>query len=400
MIEYNEYNEKTPSEKKIRTLKGYLIAMSILASVGVVFGATGLGLGIYSATKAPSNPTIAIGTSGTILGASSDMMYSTERLESDLAWEQVAENVIPSVVTITAYNEITPVYSSFFSNSTQTAMSQGSGVIATKDGYIITNAHVVGGATKIAVKTYDGRVFESKIVGTDSATDLALIKIEAEKLVAAKFGSSANLRVAESVMTIGSPGGEAFQNSVSRGCVSALNRDIITSNAVYLNAIQTDAVINPGNSGGALVNSNGQVVGINSSKLVNTSYEGMGFAIPIDDALNVINDLREYGYVRNRGILGVSGQYIDSVTASWNRLTSAGYYVGRIDTELAQISGIKIGDIITKIDDSTITSSSVISAVLQKKKAGESVNLVVRRGNEDIDIKLTLSEKQSESVNS
>ena len=147
----------------------------------------------------------------------------------------------------------------------QTTESEGSGVIATSDGYIITNAHVVEGATSLKVVLSDNTTYEGKIIGTDTATDLALIKIEATNLTAAEFGSSADLKVADTVMAIGNPGGLAFQSSVAVGYVSALNRDISTDTAANMKCIQTDAAINPGNSGGALVNMQGQVIGINSS---------------------------------------------------------------------------------------------------------------------------------------
>ena len=180
---------------------------------------------------------------------------------------------------------------------------EGSGIIFSEDGYIVTNAHVVDGATSLKAILSDGTTYEAELVGSDTLTDLAVLKIDATGLQAAEFGSSEDLRVADQVMAIGNPGGYQLNSSVTIGYVSALNRAISNSSTGYtMEYIQTDAAINPGNSGGALVNQYGQVVGINSAKISATGYEGLGFAIPAETAQPVISDLIEYGYVKDRAM--------------------------------------------------------------------------------------------------
>ncbi|MBE6829330.1 MAG: trypsin-like serine protease, partial [Ruminococcaceae bacterium] len=215
------------------------------------------------------------------------------------------------------------------------------------------------------------------LVGSDSVTDLAVIKVDAKGLTAAEFGSSDDLKVADTVMAIGNPGGLEFNSSVTIGYVSALNREITNSDTGYtMKCIQTDAAINPGNSGGALVNMYGQVVGINSSKIVATGYEGLGFSIPINVAQPIISDLKQYGYVKDRAVLGISGQFIDTMTSRFYNLP-VGMYVGSVTNPEVTSAGIKKGDVITKIDGKDVTSQNVITNVITGKKPGDTVTLNV-----------------------
>lgn len=319
----------------------------------------------------------------------------TTSVSGSMTQQEVAAKVIPSVVCIQNYQQSTlqqGLATSGWGRNTQdeqgsteedsavSPASEGSGIIATSDGYIITNAHVVDGADSLKVITSDGTTYDAKLVGSDSMTDLAVIKVEATGLTAAEFGSSDDLVVADPVIAIGNPGGLQFNSSVTIGYVSALNRSVTNSETGYtMECIQTDAAINPGNSGGALVNMYGQVIGINSSKIVATGYEGLGFAIPIDDALPVISDLKEYGYVKDRAMLGISGQYLDSWTANFYGLPS-GMYVASITNDSVSKAGVQKGDVITKIDDTDVTSANTISGYIAKKKPGDTVTLSVTRG--------------------
>lgn len=306
-------------------------------------------------------------------------------VSGELTPQEVAKKVIPSVVCIQNYQRSNNNSMFFFGGGAQSGdagdevspASEGSGIIATSDGYIITNAHVVEGASSLKVILSDGTSYEAQLVGSDSITDLAVIKIDATGLQAAEFGSSGDLEVGDSVMAIGNPGGLELSSSVTQGIVSALNRQITNSETGYtMDCIQTDTAINPGNSGGALVNMYGQVVGINSSKIVAEGYEGLGFAIPIDDAQSVISNLKEYGYVKDRAVLGITGQYLDSMSARFYGLTS-GMYVASISNESVSNAGITQGCIITKIDDTNITSSSTITSYVSKLKPGDKVTLTV-----------------------
>ena len=306
-------------------------------------------------------------------------------VSGELTPQEVAKKVIPSVVCIQNYQRSNNNSMFFFGGGAQNGdagdevspTSEGSGIIATSDGYIITNAHVVEGASSLKVILSDGTSYEAQLVGSDSITDLAVIKIDATGLQAAEFGSSGDLEVGDSVMAIGNPGGLELSSSVTQGIVSALNRQITNSETGYtMDCIQTDTAINPGNSGGALVNMYGQVVGINSSKIVAEGYEGLGFAISIDDAQSVISNLKEYGYVKDRAVLGITGQYLDSMSARFYGLTS-GMYVASISNESVSNAGITQGCIITKIDDTDITSSSTITSYVSKLKPGDTVTLTV-----------------------
>ena len=315
---------------------------------------------------------------------------------SALSEQDIAEKLIPSVVCIQNY-QVTQQYGFMQTdteNSDVSPAGEGSGIIFSEDGYIVTNAHVVDGATSLKAILSDGTTYEAELVGSDTLTDLAVLKIDATGLQAAEFGSAEDLRVADQVMAIGNPGGYQLNSSVTIGYVSALNRAITNSSTGYtMEYIQTDAAINPGNSGGALVNQYGQVVGINSAKISATGYEGLGFAIPAETAQPVISDLIEYGYVKDRAMLGISGQFIDSLTGRFYGLPQ-GEYVGALNSAEAQASGLQVGDVITAIDGTELTSETVLRSAINAKKPGETVELTVYRpsSNQTVTVTLTLSE--------
>ncbi|HIU30653.1 MAG TPA: trypsin-like peptidase domain-containing protein, partial [Candidatus Caccousia avistercoris] len=283
-----------PKKEKKPMSRGKKLAVKVTAgllaclmvSAGSIAGFTALINGGYISV----NNTGSSGPAFTINHMMSDGGTVTQTTTSgELSLNEIAQKVIPSVVCIQNFQRTSQ--STFFGYGQQQEDSteeqdagEGSGIIATSDGYIITNAHVVEGADSLKVVLYDGSTYEAELIGSDSVTDLAVVKIEAANLVPATFGSSSDLQVADQVMAVGNPGGLQLSSSVTVGYVSALDRTITSEDGYTMNCIQTDAAINPGNSGGALVNKYGQVVGINSSKIAATGYEGLGFAIPIDDA--------------------------------------------------------------------------------------------------------------------
>lgn len=350
---------------------------------------------LNSGSAAPAFTIEKTGTSSGSVSSSGTPATATAAV-SNLSLEQIAKKVLPSVVCIQNYqvNERTSYAGNFggqdngqqngatngtSDNSGVSPASEGSGIIATSDGYIITNAHVVDGASSLKVILSSGKTYQAKLIGSDSITDLAVIKIEATGLTAAEFGSSTDLQVADTVMAVGNPGGMEFNSSVTIGYVSALNREITNSETGYtMKCIQTDAAINPGNSGGALVNMKGQIVGINSSKIVATGYEGLGFAIPIDEAQPVISELKQYGYVKDRAVLGITGQFIDSMTSRFYGLPT-GMYVSSVTSSAVSNAGIQKGDVITKINGTEIASQNTITAVITTKKPGDTVTLSVTR---------------------
>ncbi len=403
-----------PKKEKKPMSRGAKIATKIVAGVLCCAVVSAASVGGFAALI--NNGVIQVNNAGsgdatftiTKLINNEDSNPSTS-VSGSMTQQEVAAKVIPSVVCIQNYQQSTlqqGLSASGWGRTTQeeqegseedsavSPASEGSGIIATSDGYIITNAHVVDGADSLKVITSDGTTYDAKLIGSDSMTDLAVIKVDATDLTAAEFGSSEDLVVADPVIAIGNPGGLQFNSSVTIGYVSALNRSVTNSETGYtMECIQTDAAINPGNSGGALVNMYGQVIGINSSKIVATGYEGLGFAIPIDDALPIISDLKEYGYVKDRAMLGISGQYLDSWTANFYGLPS-GMYVASITNESVSNAGVQKGDVITKIDDTDVTSANTISGYIAKKKPGDTVTLSVTRGltGETFTCEVTLTE--------
>ena len=302
-------------------------------------------------------------------------------VDGSLTLEEIAEKVTPSVVCVQNYQVPNQLgfQGTAAGDSYVSPAGEGSGIIMSEDGYIITNAHVVEGATSLAVVTSDGLRYEAELVGSDELTDLALLKVDAEGLVPAEFGDSDSLSVLDQVVAIGNPGGMEFNSSATVGYVSALNREVYDEETgTSMKYIQTDAAINPGNSGGALVNQYGQVVGINSAKIVDTSYEGIGFAIPINTAQPVISDLKAYGYVTNRPMLGVSGQFVDALVSRFYGLP-VGMYIDSVTNDSITAAGVQSGDVITEIDGQDVTSANTISAAVRQKSVGDTVELTIVR---------------------
>ncbi len=285
----------------------------------------------------------------------------------------VYKNVIQSVVSVEASIPASQA------TGGASGTSEGTGIVATKDGYVLTNAHVVNDTRSVSVKVvlHSNQQYQAKVVGYDKTSDLAVLKINASGLSPAVFGNVDNMQIGDQVIAIGNPGGLSFAGSLTGGYISALNRAIESYSDNGLTFIQTDAAINPGNSGGPLVNMYGQVIGINSNKIVATGYEGMGFAIPVSRAQNIINELIQKGYVSGRTRLGITGMTVDDAKA---QLT--GYPRGVViraidsDSDMAR-AGAKVGDIITKADGKTVSSLDDLYAVLNAHKPGDVISMTV-----------------------
>lgn len=394
--------QKQPKPKKHGSKFGLKLLAVVLccaitsaASLGVFVVMIQNGVINVQSSEASSNAAFTI--SRVVNGdTSSDTSASSDGTVSAMSDQDIAEKLTPSVVCIQNY-QVTQNYGFMqtdTSDSSVSPASEGSGIIMSEDGYIITNAHVVEGATSLKVMTSDGETYEAQLIGSDTVTDLAVVKINATGLTAAEFGSSEDLCVADKVMAIGNPGGHELSSSVTIGYVSALNRAIANNTTGYtMEYIQTDAAINPGNSGGALINEYGQVVGINSAKISATGYEGLGFAIPIDTAQPIISDLIQYGYVKDRAVLGISGQFIDSMTGRFYGLPQ-GEYVAQLNSSEAQASGLQVGDVITAIDNQQLDSESTLRSAILSKKPGDTVTLQVYRSStqQSTTVELKLSE--------
>ncbi|MBR3882580.1 MAG: trypsin-like peptidase domain-containing protein [Clostridia bacterium] len=312
----------------------------------------------------------------------------------------VAEKSLPSVVGI----KVTYQISSIFGSSTGEAT--GSGIIISEDGYIVTNNHVVASesssyyaiqeATGISIKLYnDDKTYEAKIIGTDEYTDLAVLKIEKTGLTPATIGDSSKVKVGEFVMAVGNPLGMDY--SVTTGVVSAIEREVQSDGNVY-SAIQTDAAINSGNSGGALVNSAGEVIGINTLKLAGTGIEGVGFAIPISSTTSIISQLIENKTVV-RPYIGITGSAIDEYDAQRYNLPQGVYVESVGEDSPASKAGLQKADIITKIEGKEVTTVDQLNRIKYNYNVGDKVKLTVIRGTEELEVEVTLVATPQETTN-
>ncbi|MBC2580890.1 S1C family serine protease [Clostridium sp. DJ247] len=290
---------------------------------------------------------------------------------------KVAETVGPAVVGISNTTE------GYF----EAQDSSGSGIIFDPNGYIVTNNHVIESANTVSVKLSSGKVLLANVVATDPKSDLAIIKVNAQNLPVAKFGDSSKVRVGDTAIAIGNPLGEEFAGSVTAGIVSALNRRIQYGGAIY-KVLQTDAAINPGNSGGALCNEAGEVIGINSLKIgVEQNAEGMGFAISINEAKNIINSLMNYGKV-SRPSIGIYG----GTVVSEDRSVSGVYVNQVVQGSGAAAAGIKPTDIIIELDKKKITKFEELSDILDSHKVGDAVQCKLWRNGKTIEVNIILSD--------
>lgn len=266
----------------------------------------------------------------------------------------------------------------------------GSGVILTKDGYIVTNNHVVDGASTITVRTRNGDEYQAKLIGTDEQSDLAVIKIDADNLTPTVLGDSTKLEVGDLAVVIGNPLGE-LGGTVTSGIISALDREM-TIDGQTMTLLQTNAAVNPGNSGGGLFNSNGDLVGIINAKSSGEDVEGIGFAIPISSAKEIIDELIENGEVTSRPTLGVTLYNVeDSNAAAQLGVDSAGVYVIQVVSGgVADKAGIKSGDRIIAFDETTVNTAQDIKSQLSKYKIGDTVTITVDRDGKQTDLQATL----------
>jgi serine protease Do len=301
---------------------------------------------------------------------------------------QAVKNVGPAVVGITNKAYVRD----FFDQKVLIEKGVGSGVIFDSNGYIATNNHVVDGAQEIVVSLPDGRTMSGKVLGVDAATDLAVVKVEASGLPTVTFGDSDSLLVGEPAIAIGNPLGLEFRGTVTVGVISALNRTIEVGDRKF-KLIQTDAAINPGNSGGALVNADGQVIGINSVKIAAAGVEGMGFAIPINAARPILQSLVEKGKVV-RAYLGVG--VLDSKSAAWygyNLDVDQGVYVARVEKGgPADQANIHEGDVIIQVNGTEVNSVADLRAALDTVSVGNRVKLVIIRDGQKRTISAVVAE--------
>ena len=351
-----------------------LIAVFVLALAGGFLGA--------KLTKAGGTGDAVIYQSDTKTSTDTD---STGTAKKTNTVESVAATTAASVVEVkTSYVQ----KGSFFGD--YVTSGAGSGVVISKDGYIVTNNHVIDKAEEITVTLKSGKEYKAKLVGTDDKTDIAVLKIEATDLSPATFGDSGAVAVGEQIVVIGNPLG-SLGGSVTTGIISATDREIEVEN-MTMTLLQVDAAVNPGNSGGALFNLNGELVGVVNAKYSSEEVEGLGFAIPINTAKATIEDIIEYGYVKGRAQLGITAVEINDLqTAISAGVTELGVYVYNVnDGSGADKAGLKAGDRLVKIDDTEINSYAVLSKILSKHSVGDTVSVTYSRNGKQstVDVKL------------
>ena len=303
---------------------------------------------------------------------------SEDEADGALSLQEIYKKCIGSVVSITA--------------SSQSGKSSGTGIVLSADGYLITNHHVIENAQVIAVQTSDDRQFQASIIGSDEASDLAVLKVEADDLQPAEFGDSGKLAVGDRVVAIGDPLGAQLRGTMTSGIVSAINRDHDVNDRT-MTLIQTDAALNNGNSGGPLINCYGQVIGINTMKLrsyYSTTAEGLGFAIPMAVAKPILEELMENGYVAGRPAIGISYDTLPLAFRIYYNLPEGVYISAVYDGSDAQAKGVTAGDIITAVNGTRVTSIDELNRVKNQFTASDSITLTLYNGGSYRDVEVTL----------
>ena len=366
------------------------VALVLAAAMGFAGGFVGAKFGgsgkVVIQQVAPSSTAdSASGSDSSITAASSS--------GSSLTTEQVADLVSPSVVVITTEQVVYSQWSWYGQN--QVESGAGSGVIISSDGYILTCAHVVDGASTITV-TIGDKDYTATLVGEDTTSDIAVIKIDADGLTPATVGNSDSLKVGQSVMAVGNPLGE-LGGTVTGGMISALNRSVTIQGSSSVNTmslIQMDASVSPGNSGGGLFNMNGELVGIVNAKSSSSDAEGLGFAIPINDAIKVAQELLENGYVTGRPYLGITYLAVtDAQTASQLGVNAYGVYVVEVvKGGPAEKAGLQAGDRIVSVDGTEIASKDDLGTLMQKHAAGDTLSITIARDGQMQTVNVTLGE--------
>ena len=391
-------------KKKNRTLIWIIVLIALCAIVGI--SGIAISAGLLSSGSSDKSSKESTSQSQKVEegddSASASVKSSNEAAKTDsdgnLTAAGVAEKTKASCVGITVYTQQS-AYSYFYNYGQQSgsgenvASGEGSGVIMSEANgktYIITCAHVIAGGSSFTVTLDNDKEYQATMVGYDSQTDIGVLAIQATGLQVAEFGDSKDIEVGEDCIAIGCPGGLTFKNSVTKGIVSALDVPVSSSIGYNNECIQVDAAINPGNSGGALFNMQGQVIGINSSKIASTEYEGMGFAVPSNTAVETANSLIKNGYVSGRAKIGIEYNTLanyNSANAILNALAEKGFkdangtmVIQTIDSESdLNNQGIKQYDMIVAIDGKTLTSVDIMTSALSKKKPGETVTLTIAR---------------------
>ena len=426
---YSGFSTDGGQTKKTGKNTAAKIAASLMAMVLVSAGSVGIyrqvsGIDSDTATVAgledASEDTENTTSSSNAVIKNMSMITTGGNAGSALTTEEVVEKLLPSVVGIESTFTMTSSgnsgsylnfggfgYSQVQQPRTSETTGTGTGVIISENGYIVTNAHVIydseygaGLADSISVLLNDDNTYDAEVIGYDTDCDLAVLKIQADGLSAAEFGNSDELRLGESVIAIGNPLGFELMDTVTSGIISGLNRQI-NINDKSMTLLQTDAAINSGNSGGPLINKYGQVIGINSSKMSasysETSIEGIGFAIPSNEASRIVEDIMKYGYVTGKPQLGISCQDVTETISRMYNFPIGVYITAVADNSAADNAGLQAGDIIIEVDGEVISTFDELTAKKNEHKAGESMEIIYTRNGEDHTVTVTLDEAVNEN---
>ena len=381
-----EYVPYTPAKKEKKPLSaGKLIAIALSCSlIGGILGAAGSFFALKNTTPEPNHSVVVEG--------------DRENTVLDISKIDTSKIMTPAEVYATNVNSTVGITTSITTNYwgyQTTSAASGSGFVLTADGYILTNHHVIEGSNSITVSFYDGSTAEAALIGYDVNNDIAVLKVDAENLQTVVLGDSDNLNVGDTVVAIGNPLGE-LTFSLTAGAVSALDREVTTSNGITMNLMQTDCAINSGNSGGALFNLYGEVIGItnakySSSSIGEASIDNIGFAIPVNDIRNIVQSIIEKGYIA-KPYIGVSVTDVSEETQSYGLPQGAAVKTITEDSPAAQ-AGLQINDIITQVDGVAITGSSDLVKVVTESEIGDTLKLTVYRQGSSIELEITIGEQ-------
>lgn len=380
---------KPKPKKKLRKNPVFVGIISSVLTSAICFGAFALGFGLYNGRmQKPEGNHLTIGGSAVGNTAGAVNTATNANITGQMSIPDIYDKVSPAVVSIITTSQGNGGYL-----GGGAVTGSGSGVILTADGYIVTNNHVVDGASIITVKTIANQSLDAQVVGKDARTDLAVLKVECDQeLPFAELGDSSTLRVGDMALAIGNPLQEALESTLTVGYISAINRTMVIEDR-QMTLLQTDAAINPGNSGGALINVFGQVIGINTAKSTGYDVEGLGFAIPINEAIPIVESIIEHGYVKGRPLVGITGIDVTEQIAKANRLPIGVYIQSVIEGGAAEKGGLKPGDVILKFAGKEVTSIDEINELRDEHKVGDSVEVEVSRNGDVKKFTIVLQEE-------
>ncbi len=374
-----------PKEKKRLRFFNRPVVAAVISSVVTCILCFTLFAAVYKPERSAGSVLPPTGSISSNLGGYRVQQLATDTSKAD-GIPEIYDAVSPAVVSI--------LCKSSANGYVQSKLSSGSGIILRQDGYIVTNNHVIDGAAEITVTTIAGQNIEATVVGKDSRTDLAVLKIKSDTpLPFAELGDSSQIRVGEMALAIGNPLREELAGTLTVGYISAINRSMLIDGK-QMTMIQTDAAINPGNSGGALLNMKGQVIGINTAKSTGYDVEGLGFAIPANEARPIIESIIKHGYVTGRVVIGVQGQSITEAIAKANNLPIGVYIKGIVASSAAEKAGLRTGDVILSCDNQKVTTIDEINKIRDTHKVGETMSILVDRNGQKLNFSVTLQEEK------